>query len=100
MNLINEQMPVGAQELRRDGKEARQIIKPTERPDCGKDQVKLLAAQPGGRYEASLLPPEAGRWLVTIEDPEKTWRLSGKWHLPEERAAVLESPGERSAGVR
>ena len=67
---------------------------------AGKDQTKLLAAQSGGWYEASLLPPEAGRWLVTIEDPAKTWRLSGKWHLPAERAVVLEPPRDRSPGVR
>ncbi len=67
---------------------------------AGRDQTQVLAAQPGGRYEASLLPPEAGRWIVTIEDPKKTWRLSGKWHLPDERAVVLDPPGERSPGAR
>jgi len=67
---------------------------------AGKDQTKMLKARPGGHYEASLLPPEAGRWSVTIEDPKKTWRLAGKWHLPYERAVVLEPPGEQSPGVR
>ena len=67
---------------------------------AGKDQTKLLTAQSGGWYEGSLLPLAAGRWLVTIEDPERTWRLSGKWHLPADRAVVLEPPGERSPGVR
>ena len=67
---------------------------------AGKDQTKMLTAQAGGWYGASLLPPEAGRWLVTIEDPAKTWRLSGKWQLPAERAVLLEPPRERSPGVR
>jgi hypothetical protein len=66
---------------------------------AGKDQTMLLTAQPDGWYGATLLPPEAGRWLVTIEDPAKTWRLSGKWHLPAERAVVIEPPPGRSPDV-
>lgn len=68
---------------------------------AGKDQAHVLTAQPSGRYEGSLLPPEAGRWIVTIEDPETTWRLSGKWHLPDQRVVVLEPPsGKQPPGVR
>jgi hypothetical protein len=67
---------------------------------AGKDQTKLLAPQSGGWYEAALLPPEVGRWLVTIEDPAKTWRLSGNWQLPDQRAVVLAPPRERAQGAR
>ena len=72
----------------------------THPTSAGKDQTLALAAQPGGGYAASLLPLEEGRWLVTVEDPKKTWRLLGKWHLPAETAVVLEPPGKRLPGVR
>ncbi len=72
------------------------LVHPTR---AGRDQAKVLAAQPGGLYETRLPPLTAGRWMVTIEDANKTWRLSGKWQVPEERAVVLEPAGERSAGA-
>jgi len=66
---------------------------------AGKDQALLLTAQPGGGYEASLRPPAAGRWLVTIEDPAKTWRLAARWQLPDAREVALE-PSDERAGER
>ena len=66
---------------------------------AGKDQTLLLRAQPGGGYEASVRPPEAGRWLVTIEDPAKTWRLAARWQLPDAREVLLEPP-DKPAGQR
>lgn len=56
---------------------------------AGKDQTTVLRAQSPGWYEAQVIAPEPGRWLVTIEDTAKTWRLSGNWRLPDERAVVL-----------
>ena len=67
---------------------------------AGKDQAQVLAAQPGGLYEAPLLPLTPGRWMVTIEDAKRTWRLSGKWQLPEERAVMLEPAAGRPAGAQ
>ena len=66
---------------------------------AGKDQAKVLSAQPGGLYETSLPPLAAGRWVVTIEDTQKTWRLSGQWQLPRDRAVLLEPPASRAAGA-
>lgn len=63
---------------------------------AGKDQTLLLTAQPGGGYEASMRPPEAGRWLVTIEDAAKTWRLAARWQLPDAGDVLLEPPDQRS----
>jgi hypothetical protein len=59
---------------------------------AGKDQSSVLQALSPGWYEAGLSPPETAGWLVTIEDTAKTWRLSGRWHLPQERAIVLKPP--------
>ena len=58
---------------------------------AGRDQTTVLHAQLPGRYEAKLIPPEVGRWRVSIEDVPGTWRLAGAWHLPQDRAIVLEA---------
>jgi hypothetical protein len=57
---------------------------------AGRDQTAVLHAYAPGQYEAELVPPEAGRWRATIEDMSGTWRLAQIWHLPQDRAIVLE----------
>ena len=57
---------------------------------AGRDQTAVLHAYAPGQYEAELVPPEAGRWRATIEDMNGTWRLAQIWHLPQDRAIVLE----------
>lgn len=62
---------------------------------AGRDQTTVLHAHLPGQYEAPLVPPEAGRWRVSIEDVSGTWRLAGSWRLPHDRAIELTalSPG-------
>ena len=56
---------------------------------AGRDQTAVLYASVPGHYEASLIPPETGRWRVSIEDHAGSWRLSGTWRLPNDRAIEL-----------
>ncbi|MDX1375495.1 MAG: FixH family protein [Burkholderiales bacterium] len=46
---------------------------------AGHDLRLRLARAADGRYEAALpaLPP--GRWRVSIEDPQASWRIAGTW---------------------
>ena len=46
---------------------------------AGHDTRIRLAPASDGRYEADLpeLPP--GRWRLSIEDPQGTWRIAGTW---------------------
>jgi hypothetical protein len=45
----------------------------------GMDQVVMLAAVSTGRYEGVVEPLTSGRWLLTVEDADRTWRLNGEW---------------------
>jgi hypothetical protein len=62
---------------------------------AGGDQTAVLRAGSPGRYEARLIPPETGRWRVSIEDVSGTWRLAGNWRLPHQRAIELEAVRQR-----
>jgi len=64
---------------------------------AGRDQTAVLHMRVSGQYEARLIPPETGRWRVSIEDVAGTWRLAGTWHLPHDRAIELEAlaPGRQ-----
>lgn len=56
---------------------------------AGLDQTVELAAAAGGLYEGPLAPPAAGRWRVSLEDAQKTWRLLGEFHAPADAPVVL-----------
>jgi len=43
---------------------------------AGYDQRLRLARTPAGIYEAELPELPAGRWRVSIEDPQGTWRIA------------------------
>ncbi len=62
------------------------IVHPT-RP--GLDQVAQLDRIDAGLYEAAAAAPSAGRWLVTIEDDERNWRLTGEWQVPQQMQIQL-----------
>ena len=59
---------------------------------AGRDQTAVLQARVPGHYEASLIPPESGRWRVSIEDQGGAWRLSGTWRMPSDRTIELHAP--------
>lgn len=43
---------------------------------AGYDQRLRLARTPAGTYEAELPELPAGRWRISIEDPQGTWRIA------------------------
>ncbi len=45
----------------------------------GLDQLVAMKAESGGMYSGQLNSELAGRWLVSIEDPDGKWRLQGEW---------------------
>jgi len=55
----------------------------------GMDQGVLLAATGAGTYESAIAAPRAGRWLVTLEDESRSWRLTGEWHVPQQPVLQL-----------
>ena len=61
------------------------------RPDL--DQAVVLGKTGEGAYEGVAVPLAPGRWLVTLEDEEKSWRLVGIWKLPQDQAARLRVAG-------
>ena len=65
------------------------LLHPTR---AGRDQTAVLYARVPGHYEASLIPPDTGRWRVSIEDQAGSWRLSGTWRLPNDRTIELYAP--------
>jgi len=62
------------------------IVHPTR---AGLDQQVMLAAAGPGAYEAAVTAPRAGRWLVTIEDESRSWRLTGEWQVPQQTVLEL-----------
>lgn len=54
----------------------------------GRDQ-KVSLSGAGGIYYGRLAPPEPGRWLLTLEDPGRTWRVVGEMTVPAQGAAEL-----------
>lgn len=45
----------------------------------GNDTEAVLERAAPGTYEAALPAFIAGRWLVQLEDLDRTWRMSGAW---------------------
>lgn len=84
---------LGAQSLSLPPTLQLRLVHPTR---AGRDQTAVLHASLPGRYEAKLIPPETGRWRVSIEDASGTWRLAGAWRLPHDRAIAL---GALSGGL-
>ena len=60
---------------------------------AGMDQTVVLKQVEAGVFETRLPPLLAGRWLLTLENPEKTWRLSGEWQAQKTNSFILESGG-------
>jgi len=67
------------------------ILHPTR---AGMDQTVVLSQVESGVFESRLPPLMAGRWLLTLENPEKTWRLSGAWQAQQTNNFILESGGK------
>lgn len=59
---------------------------------AGNDQNIELEARGPGFFEGRLTPPPAGRWLVIVEDPAKSWRLTGTWQAPAQQVSLRARP--------
>jgi Uncharacterized protein conserved in bacteria len=62
------------------------LVHPTR---AGLDRLATLEAAGGGIYEGRLDVPSTGRWHVSLEDREATWRLVGEWTLPPDAPLVM-----------
>ncbi|HSO07663.1 MAG TPA: FixH family protein [Pelomicrobium sp.] len=62
------------------------IVHPTR---SGYDQHVALSRSGGERYQGAMAPVRAGRWVLTLEDGERTWRLMGSIWLPDQASAEL-----------
>lgn len=58
---------------------------------AGLDYAVRLEAAGRGVYEGALVLPASGRWRVSLEDEQATWRLLGEMHLPADGPIVLGS---------
>jgi len=56
---------------------------------AGLDSVVRLEAAGRGVYEGAFALPVSGRWRVSIEDEQATWRLLGEMRLPADGPVVL-----------
>jgi hypothetical protein len=52
------------------------IAHPTK---AGLDRMIVLEGASAGRYLVAMPALPEGRWLVTLEDHERTWRLNTEW---------------------
>lgn len=55
---------------------------------AGRDQRVTLVRTAPGEFSGALRAPSAGRWLVTLEDDDQSWRVAGTWHTTEERVRL------------
>jgi uncharacterized protein len=53
-----------------------------------KDRVVLLHLSNSGRYQGTLVAISPGRYHLTLEDMERTWRLTGDWRAGEIEAGI------------
>ena len=58
----------------------------------GLDQTIDLRPMESGWYESPLHAPERGRWHLTLEDAQRTWRMTGTWHLAGASSIVFDNP--------
>jgi len=67
------------------------LVHPTR---AGLDQRVPLIRTATGDYAGELLAPVAGRWLLTLEDDDRRWRVSGAWRTVEDRISLRPVGGE------
>lgn len=82
-------------ELRMTGPRTERLILTLVHPTrSGHDQTIVLTRL-GEGYEGALAVPVAGRWRLVLENPERTWRVTGLWHTGEPRVTLQPRPDER-----
>ena len=65
------------------------LVHPTR---AGMDRSVMLSQTSKGRYEGQLDPAGAGIWIVSLEDDRASWRVEGRWHVPE--SAITLNPAK------
>jgi hypothetical protein len=63
------------------------ILHPTR---AGADQVVDLTASGGGAFDGAFLALRSGRWLVSVEDTQQSWRLMGEMFVPRDAEFTLQ----------
>lgn len=83
--------------LGQDGAEPAALLLRLVHPTlAGLDQRVTLVRTGPGEFTGVLRAPPAGRWLLTLEDDDQSWRVAGAWHTIDERVrleAVKEGAG-------
>jgi hypothetical protein len=52
-----------------------------------------MHALQAGWYEGVVVLPDAARWTLQIEDPQRSWRLTGAWQPSRSDAVALTPRG-------
>lgn len=55
---------------------------------AGLDQTVTLIRSAPGMYSGEMRVPVVGRWLLTLEDDDRRWRVSGVWRTEADRVAL------------
>ncbi len=55
------------------------VLKLAHPTRAGQDQLVTMKLESQGFYTGKLAGDVSGRWLVSIEDPARHWRLQGEW---------------------
>jgi hypothetical protein len=56
---------------------------------AGADQVVELPSSSAGVFDGALSSLRSGRWLLSIEDTQQSWRLMGEMFVPRDAEVVL-----------
>ncbi len=62
---------------------------------AGMDQAVKMQSEGQGFFTGKLTSEISGRWLVSIEDPAKQWRLQGEWLADSEEPLRLRAKTEK-----
>jgi uncharacterized protein len=63
------------------------ILHPTR---AGADQVVELPASSAGVFDGAVSALGSGRWLLSLEDAQQSWRLMGEMFVPRDAEVALE----------
>jgi hypothetical protein len=61
------------------------LLHPTR---AGMDQRILMVRTAPGEFSGKLRAPVAGRWLLMLEDDDRSWRVNGVWRTADDRVQL------------
>jgi hypothetical protein len=62
------------------------LLHPTR---AGADQVLEMHSSSAGVFDGAVLPLRNGRWLLSLEDTQQSWRLTGEMFAPRDAEVAL-----------